>query len=227
VPRPQPANSSGPQTEPAQHGKAAEVIGSFHYAVLSAHEFDRQPRVLNTWLVTMRDACATGRVFALLGGAPPSGHDGQMPCVITDATEVDVLLNGPKALDVGWHRQHGHVCDGIIQQHHRDSRPCACPPTLTSRRTATRAGVGCRPRAQVCFRLLQDPALGTFTFSTGNWTFAEQVSNALDVLHRDPHPTCARLSLQRTPCRLQGGTIITYTRPELELIRAGSFAMRR
>jgi hypothetical protein len=72
------------------------------------------------------------------------------------------------------------------------------------------------------FRLLEDPALGTLVFTSGNWAFAEQASKALASLRRDPRPTCARLSLHRTPHRLPNGTTITYTRPALTLVRAGS-----
>jgi hypothetical protein len=72
------------------------------------------------------------------------------------------------------------------------------------------------------FRLLEDPGLGTFSFSSGNWAFAEQASNTLASLRCDRGPTCARLSLQRTPHRLLSGTTITYTRPALVLVRAGA-----
>jgi hypothetical protein len=201
----------------------AEVIGSLHYGVLGAHVFSRGPRVLGTWLVTLRDASIVSRVVDLLGGAAAGSHDnGPAPYVITDAQEVDVLLSDPEALNVGWHRQLGHSCDGTSQHDHRGSHPCACPPTLADRKTATRASGGCRPRLRLCFRLLQDPALGTLIFSSGNWELAEQASNALASLRRDPHPTCARLSLHRTPHRLRSGTTITYTRPALVLVRAGS-----
>jgi hypothetical protein len=203
--------------------KSTEVIGSLHYGVLGAHAFSRRPRVLETWLITLRDASIVGRVVDLLGGAAPGRHDNdQAPYVITDASEIDVVLSSPEALNVGWHRQPGHVCDGTSQHDRRGSHPCTCPPNLADRKLATRSGGGCRPRVRLCLRLLQDPALGTLIFSSGNWAIAEQASNTLASLRRDPRPTCARLSLHRTPHRLRSGTTITYTRPTLVLVRAGS-----
>jgi hypothetical protein len=193
----------------------AELVGRFHYATLVRSH----PRVPGTWLVTSSDTRVIGQVAELLGGTPPGSYDGgQTPYVITGTTEIDVLLTGPEALDVGWHRQPGHVCDGAVQHDQRGSRPCACPPNLADRKTVARAGHGCHPRTQACFRLLQGPALGTFTFSSGNQAFAKQASHALASLRRDPRPTCARLSLQRTPHRLRSGTTIAYTRPTLVLL---------
>jgi hypothetical protein len=66
-----------------------EAIGSLHYGALGA---DHRPCVLETWLITLRDASVIGRVVDLLGGAPTGSHDnGPTPCVITDAREVDIL----------------------------------------------------------------------------------------------------------------------------------------
>jgi hypothetical protein len=190
-------------------------VGSFRYGGV----FDSRPRVLGTWLVTSSDARIVGQVAALFGGTLPGSHDGgQELYIITGAAEVDVLLAGPEALDVDWRRQPGHVCDGGVQHDQRGSRPCECPFDLADRRTAARAGHGCRPRARACFRLVQSPELGTFTFSSGNRAFAEQASGALVSLRRDSRPTCARLSLQRTPHRLRSGTTIAYTRPTLVLL---------
>jgi hypothetical protein len=191
------------------------LIGSFRYSGV----FNSRPRVLGTWLVTSSDARIVGQVAELFGGALPSNHDGgQELYVITGASEVDVLLAGPEALDVDWRGQPGHVCDGGVQHDQRGSRPCECPSDLDDRRTAARAGRGCRPRARACFRLLQSPELGAFTFSSGNRAFAEQASRALISLRCDSRPTCARLSLQQTPHRLRSGTTIAYTRPALMLL---------
>jgi len=190
-------------------------VGTFRYGGV----FNRRPRVFGTWLVTSGDASILGRVAELLGGTPPNSHEPDHdPYVITDAVEVDVLLTGLRALEVGWCRAPGHVCDGCVQQDQRGSRPCECPPDLDDRRTAARAGQGCRPRARVCFRLLQDSELGTFTFSSGNRAFVEQASRALASLCLDPRSTCARLSIQRTPHRLRSGATIAHTWPALVLL---------
>jgi hypothetical protein len=197
-----------------------EAIGSLHYGALGA---DHRPCVLETWLITLRDASVIGRVVDLLGGAPTGSHDnGPTPCVITDAREVDILLSGPEELEVGWHRQSGHACDGSSQHDDRGSRPCACPLDLADRKAATRAGGGCRPRVRLRFRLLEDPGLGVFSFSSGNWAFAEQTSDALASLGGDRRMACARLSLQRTSHRLRSGTTISHTRPVLVLVRTSS-----
>lgn len=190
-------------------------VGSFRYG----GAFNSRPRVPGTWLVTSSDARVVGQVAELFGRALTSNHDGDQELyVITGATEVDVLLAGPEALDVDWRHQPGHVCDGGVQHDQRGSRPCECPSDLDDRRTAARAGHGCRPRTRACFRLVQSPELGTFTFSSGNWVFAEQASRALASLRLDPRSTCARLSIQRTPHRLRSGTTIAHTWPVLVLL---------
>jgi hypothetical protein len=201
----------------------AEIVGSLHYDAFGAHMSSRGPQVLETWLVTLRDATLASRVVDLLGGATSRCQDnGHARYVITETRELDVLLGGPEDLNVGWHRHPGHVCDGASQHDQRGSRSCACPTQLAYRKLATRAGRGCRPRIWLCFRLLQDPALGMLSFSSGNWAFAEQASEALASLRRDPRLAYARLGLHRTPHRLGSGTTITYTRPALTLVRAGS-----
>jgi hypothetical protein len=206
---------------------SAEAIGHLRYGVVDAHVSNSRPRVLDTWLVTLREARHVGRVVDLLGGVPAGSHDnGQAQYVITDAQEVGILLGGPQDLDIGWHRQLGHACDGSSQRDRRGRRPCACPLDLVDRKAATRAGGGCRPRVWLWFRLLDDRELGTFSFASGNWAFVEEVSNALASPRGNHGPTCARLSLQRTPHRLRSGSTITYTRPALVLARAGALEGR-
>jgi hypothetical protein len=190
-------------------------VGSFRYGGV----FNRRPRVFGTWLVTSSDASILGRVAELLGGTLPDSHEPDHdPYVLTGAVEVDVLLPGLTTLEVGWCRAPGHVCDGCVQQDQRGSRPCDCPPNLDDRRAAARAGHGCRPRALVCFRLLQDPELGTFTFGTGNRAFVEQASRALASPWTDPRSTRARLSIQKTPHRLRSGASVAHTWPALVLL---------
>ena len=190
-------------------------VGSFRYGGV----FNRRPRVFGTWLVTSGDTGILGRVAELLGGTLPNSHEPDHDLyVITDAVEVDILLPGQRALEVSWCRALGQVCDGGVQHDQRDSRPCDCPPDLDNRRAAARADHGCRPRARVCFQLLQDPELGTFTFASGNRAFVEQASRALAAPCLDPRSTCARLSIQRTPHRLRSGAAIAYTWPALVLL---------
>jgi hypothetical protein len=225
----QSAQHSRPQARPPvppveQLRSMVEDIGRLHYGLSRSREFNCRPHILETWLVTLRDASVVCRVIDLLGGAQPgSDEDGQPLLVITDTSEVDVLLSGPEALDIGWHRTPGQVCDGTSRHDPRGSQPCVCPLDLADRQAATRTGGGCSPRVRLCFRLLQDPALGTLSFTSGNWAFAKQASGSLASLRSTPRPTAARLSLHRTPYRLRSGTTIIYTRPALALTRAGSF----
>jgi hypothetical protein len=190
-------------------------VGSFRYGGV----FNRRPRVFGTWLVTSSDASILGRVAELLGGTLPNSHEPDHdPYVITDAVEVDILLRGPADLDVGWCRQPAHVCDSGVQHDQHRSRPRECPPDPDDRRIAARAGQGCRPRVRVCFRLLQDPELGAFAFSSGNWTFAQQASRDLGQVRCILRPVRARLGIQRAPHRLRSGTTIVHTWPVLDLL---------
>jgi hypothetical protein len=53
---------------------------------------------------------------------------------------------------------------------------------LIDRKAAVRRGRGCVPNIEMYFRLSHDPALGLFTFTSGNWSFAEQAIKAKAAL---------------------------------------------
>jgi hypothetical protein len=76
------------------------------------------------------------------------------------------------------------------------------------------------PNIEMFFRLRRDPALGLFTFISGNWSFAEQAIMAKAALGRLAGPTQVQLSLKQTCHTLHRGREVNYTRPTLALVGA-------
>jgi hypothetical protein len=74
------------------------------------------------------------------------------------------------------------------------------------------------PNIEMRFRLSHDPALGLFTFTSGNWSFAEEAIKAKAALGRLGVPTRIRLGLKRTCHTLHRGRGVNYTKPTLELL---------
>jgi hypothetical protein len=74
------------------------------------------------------------------------------------------------------------------------------------------------PNVEMSFRLRRDPALGLFTFISGNWPFAEQAIMAKAALGRLAGPARAQLDLKQTCHTLHGGREANYTRPTLALL---------
>jgi hypothetical protein len=135
--------------------------------------------------------------------------------VITDSAVVDVLLPGADALRVRWGDIDKPACDGAAQG---DDRRCICPPTLAERRAAAKLGLSCQPRAEVRFRLRDDPALGVFSLVSEDWSFVELVMETRAVLRGSAQPAAARLRLLRTMHTLRSGRVLAYTRPVISLL---------
>jgi hypothetical protein len=192
-----------------------EPVGTFHYATLVRNRLRLQ--VVASWQVSCEDREVLARVAHLLGRASPGiGSDARS--ITTETTTVEIVLHGPRALCLLWCRDDRSTCDGKTHCDEGTEHPCTCPPSLAERRTATRHGRGCEPRVEVFFQLAQDPALGIFTFTSGSWSFAEEVINARNALYANGQPTRARLSLWQTYHRLSSGRTLTYTRPTLALV---------
>jgi hypothetical protein len=118
------------------------------------------------------------RVVELLGGRVQQDLTSGLVEVLTTSPTVDILLTGPAALRVHWQHAGSH-CDGVTQG---DGRPCACSPSLAQRRAAGKQGRGCRPCAELRFRLTSRPRLGTFSFACEDWSFVELVARTQAAL---------------------------------------------
>jgi len=171
---------------------ADQVAGRFHYATLLRN----RPEVLATWRIASNLPLVLDHIAEQLGGSPRY-VGGDTWSVTTTSIAVDILLTDPGALRLLWHRDARHSCDGRTQYRYTTQRPCACPSTLEERRMATRQGRGCEPQVDMLFRLLQDPTLGAFCFTSGRWSFAVEAIEALQALRTHRRQAHARLNLQR------------------------------
>jgi hypothetical protein len=165
------ASGNGPLPPPvrrAGQAAAATLAGSLDYATMVGN----RPRTLGSWRVTTTSRRTADWVAQLLGGRVQQDLTNGLVEVLTTSPTVDVLLTGPAALRVQW--QHAASrCDGVTQ---RDGRPCACPRSLAQRRATGKQGRGCRPCAELRFRLTLGPCLGTFSLACEDWSFVELVA---------------------------------------------------
>lgn len=192
---------------------ADQVAGRFHYATLLRN----RPEVLATWRIASNLPLVLDHIAEQLGGSPRH-VGGDTWSVTTTSIAVDILLTDPGALRLRWHRDTRHSCDGRTQCRYTTQRPCACPSTLEERRMATRQGRGCEPQVDMLFRLLQDPTLGAFCFTSGRWSFAEEAIEALQALRTHRRQAHARLNLQRVSYILASGQRISCTRPTVTVL---------
>jgi Recombination directionality factor-like len=196
----------------------AQTVGRFGFGLVR----NGRPGTLSTWRVSVRTSEIGTRVAMLFGGMPSVSIDGDKYAsqVITEAVTVDVVLSGPHALRVRWRRDGcGRRCDGP-EQSKRAECSCASLGLLADRKAAVRQGDGCMPSIEMSFRLRRDPALGLFTFISGNWSFAEQAIMAKAALDRLAGPIQVQLGLKQTCHTLHRGREVNYTRPTLALVGA-------
>jgi hypothetical protein len=194
----------------------AQTVGRFGFGLVR----NGRPGTLSTWRVSVRTSEIGTRVAMLFGGMPSVSIDGDKYAwqVITEAVTVDVVLSGPHALRVRWRRDGcGRRCDGP-EQSKRAECSCASLGLLADRKAAVQQGDGCMPSIEISFRLRRDPALGLFTFISGNWSFAEQAIMAKAALDRLAGPTQVQLGLKQTCHTLHRGREVNYTRPTLALV---------
>jgi hypothetical protein len=188
----------------------APLVGWFAYTTQRRN----RPRTLTTWQLTTTNACIAARVARLLGGHPHQQPAGSIQ-LVTDTAALPVVLDSPDAIRVQWLPGRGRTCDGRSQD---NGRSCACPAALVLRRAAAKQGHGCQPSAKIRFRLLADPALGRFAFTSTDWSFVELAAEARTGLHDTGEPTAAWLSLRRTLHALRSGWELAYTRPVLVML---------
>jgi hypothetical protein len=209
---------ASPEVEPsvfvANADDEAAPVGRFHYAAVIRSCL----RILTTWRVSSDDPSVLDRVAELLGGTSPE-FDGNSMSLTTNATIVEIaLVRSADAVRLSWSRDARRTCDGRIQGDHDDFQPCVCPPSLAERRIATRHGRGCEPTVAVGFRLLQAPAIGSFTFASGSWPLAEDATRAVGALRAYGEPVRAQLRLHRVPYTIASGQAISCTTPRLTVL---------
>jgi hypothetical protein len=202
------------QPEPGVPHEDNEVVGRFQFGLLC----NDRPHVLATWRVTSSDSAVIDRVAELLGGSIDDTINATSEPARSSPTPptVDVFLSGPTALQVRWQRDAlGNWCDGVKQQSERAGQSCRCRPSVPERKASAQQGRGCAPLVQVVFRLCQDPTLGMFTFTSGNWSFAKDTLQAVAMLERNGMPARVGLSIEQSHCMLRSGRAVASTRPTL------------
>jgi hypothetical protein len=201
-------------------GGGGQLAGCFRFGVL----LNSRPQALRTWRVVTDDLRVALRIADLLGGEPRSERDADRPRyeVITKASRLDVVLGGWDAVLVGMGLRQGselvRSCDGRSQAGEGFPPPCSCPSTLAARRRAAAEGVGCEAAVCVNFRLRAECTLGSFTFFTGSWTFAEDAVKAAVALPQLDGSARAELRLDHTRYKTATGRGISWTQPRMAVL---------
>jgi hypothetical protein len=229
VPQPQPATNSRPQPA-ASLGRHAlpptllQPIGCFsgrlHYDAL----VNGRTRIMATWLLATSDPDVATRIATLFSRQSHVGGNSseRLYQVLTDDAEIEVLLDGPQAIQVRMVRRHGSTlvrcCNGRTQRTPFGKQPCQCPPTVQGRWQAAKAGLGCEPLVQVAFQLAADPTVGRFLLASATWPFADHATSVRAALCQQHGSMRARLSIDRTLHTTSCGTTFAYSRPTISLL---------
>jgi hypothetical protein len=198
-----------------------DLAGRFRFGLL----LDDRPHILITWRVVTSNDRIARQVARLLGGEPRPGRNAGHGIyeVVTQVAVVDIILAGPVALEVAMVLRDGDkvlaTCDGRARRSEEGQCSCECPSAFAARRRAAGEGRGCEPSTRIYFRLACCPALGSFTFSSGSWSVAEQAAGLASVLTRTGGPAHARLGLERKSWRASTAGEVCYMRPKLAMVR--------
>jgi len=200
------------------------TVGRFQYGLVSRH----RPRLYPTWIAGVADMATAVRVAALLGGQPEVCECEQRRtwAVVTDTSELDILLPSANSIQITVICQHGFAVDlspasvstddaAGSPTEDRRTLPCQCPLSLQERRRLAKAGRGGEILARVTLRLLRDPTLGSFTVTSTSWEFAKEAAVAKSALPSCPtgHSGEARLYLSHVRCTTASGKAFTFTTP--------------
>jgi hypothetical protein len=190
-----------------------ELAGRLHCVVVVRN----RPRTLGTWRVTTESPRIADRIAQVLGGHIQQDPTVDLAEILTTSSTIDILLTGSTALYIGWQRDDKNTCDGITQD---NRQVCICPVDDELRRAAAKQGRGCRPRAKVLFRLLDDQMVGVLEFVNDDWSFVELVSATQAELNsrEGKGPVRAQLGLRRSLHTLPSGMVLPYTRPVITLL---------
>jgi hypothetical protein len=212
-----------PENAPKPRQKFADdLVGRFR----SGHQLNKRPISLQEWRVTTGDPDVADAIAGMLGGSPDewdaTGEDAIE--VFTNAKSVDVILDGPKALQqemVLWGVS-GAIrrCDGVEQHGDEEDKgkACECPASFADRKAAAARGKGCQPNTTIFFRLLDDPELGRFKFVSGSWSLVRDLGEAEAALAKIDGPARAKLSLQLVEFDTAAGEHRKFTKPVVEIV---------
>jgi hypothetical protein len=207
-----------------------DVVGRFRSGYQQKKGKKFVPAALSAWRVTTGDPDVASEVASLLGGGEPkewdaSGEDNLE--VFTDAEEVEVILDGPKALRqrmVLWGRNGKMIRSGDGEVLDDGTPDPQAGQTLAERKAAAREGTGAEPQIEIYFRLADNPDLGLFKFQTGSWSMASDLGydGIEEKIAEVGGPVRATLSLVEVSFEAKNGPragqTVTYTKPVLKVL---------
>jgi hypothetical protein len=186
-----------------------DVIGQFRLAT------PQRAHPHSTWRVVLSEPQLAPVIAGLLGSRDQSPRGDGTAELVTDATEIELLLASADAIRISW--CHGtRRCDGVASA----DPACTCPSGFAARKQVARSGRGCIPRVKVLGRLADAPHLGVFEFVSGNWRFAEEAATIAAALRQRHSRAHAALGLARSDHTLPSGRRVLDTRASLTLRRA-------
>ncbi len=215
-----------PETQPKPRTRFADdVVGRFR----SGHQLNGRPATLSDWRVTTGDPEVANGVYDILGGDAPQQWDAKGEDnleVFTASKEVEVLLEGPKALRqsmILWGRNGKMISKSDGETMEDGSPDPDAELTFAERKKKGQDGIGPVPQIELYFRLAAQEDLGIFKFQTGSWSLAQDLA-AYDVegeLAEINGPTRAVIALEEVSfVAKQGpraGQTVTYTKPVLTI----------
>lgn len=209
-------------TVPTPPPAAPRLVGRFHALRIVRN----RPESLPGWRVTTTDRAVANIVAELLGGHPEEAHasgDSHIE-VLTPATAVQVIIDGPDALSTGlelWGEQGlAHHCDGaeFLSPDSDRGRPCGCPPHLAERKALSMRGQGPAPRTVIYFRLAETHQLGEFRFESTSWKLHADTSRIITTLGKVGNPTTCELSIRTVEFTTTSGLRIPYRNPAVKVL---------
>jgi len=165
------------QPKPRQSFKD-DIVGRFR----SGHQISGRPASLSEWRVTTGDPDVAAKVHDLLGGDEPQKWATQKEDnleVFTASKEVEIILEGPKALRQRmqlWSRSNKLVIDSDGETLADGAPDPDAELSFAERKKKYDDGVGPGPSITVYFRLADEPDLGIFMFQTGSWSLARELA---------------------------------------------------
>ncbi|AFU62220.1 recombination directionality factor [Streptomyces phage TG1] len=208
-----------------------DAVGRLHGGYMDTTGRKPKPVALSEWRFSTGDKVVADALAQLFGGTPAENDDTDSEHfidVFTEAKRVPVIVepDGIEADMKQWvNGKLIHHCDGVKFLSPDDKRGdlCGCPSLFAERKAAAKDYQGPNPSIKVTFRLADDPELGKFTYSTGSWTLAAVLHEALNDLDRIGETAYGYVELEyvefipsRGPMR---GKTVSYTKPVLKFVK--------
>lgn len=182
------------------------------------------PKRLETFRLTSRDEARIRAAADLLGGQVARWEEGDAWEVITDASELRVILIPGQSFSQWWETW-GQVggkgphralrrCDGNWD--HLNDRPCSCPPIDERKETEGT----CEPHTRLSVLLPDLPGIGTWRLETQSWYAAVElagIAELLEALSARGEMRPARLRIDKRKSVNEKGETLIFPVPTLDV----------